>query len=148
MLKKKENDEVKLPEDELPVYKRRPPSIDMSMLKDKPMGDFKKLSKKGKPLMLFATVSGEPTKEETESITALWQSSLFNANYEITRYIIEDNKAIFMLQDGGLAWEIKDFLVKQERCLEVTFDDNTYPGNNFPKSEKTEKKKSNKKSEF
>lgn len=28
---------------------------------------------------------GDPTEKETEQITQLWQTSLFNANYEIQR---------------------------------------------------------------
>ena len=44
------------------------------------------MNKKGKSLMIFVTVSGDPSKEEAEEITQLWQSSLYNANYEITRY--------------------------------------------------------------
>jgi hypothetical protein len=44
-----------------------------------------KMSKKGKTLMVFATVEGEPTEKETEEVTSLWQSSLFNANFDIQR---------------------------------------------------------------
>ena len=35
--------------------------------------------------MMFVTVSGNPTEAETEQITSLWQTSLYNANIEITR---------------------------------------------------------------
>lgn len=120
-----------MPEDELPEYMRKPPPIDMSKLKDKPVEDIKKLSKKGRAIMMFVTVSGQPTRDETETITTLWQRSLFNANYDLTRYIVDDNRAIFMLKDGSRAWEIKDFLVTQERCLEVNIDDETFKGNFF-----------------
>jgi hypothetical protein len=95
------------------------------------LDDIQKLNKKGKALMMFVTVSGKPTRDESERITTIWQSSLFNANYEVQRYMVEDDKAIFMLKDGAVAWEIKDFLVKQERCLEVTIDNQVYPGVNF-----------------
>lgn len=44
-----------------------------------------KMTKRHKTLMMFATVSGDPTERETDEITALWQSSLYNANIEITR---------------------------------------------------------------
>ena len=44
-----------------------------------------KATKKHKTLMMFATISGNPTEEETEEISALWQSMLYNANIEITR---------------------------------------------------------------
>ncbi len=111
------------------------------MIKDKPMDEVKKISKKGRALMIFVTVSGNPTRDETEKITSLWQSSLFNANLESTRYIVEDNKAIYMIKDGSRAWEIKDFLVTQERCLEVNIDDEIFPGNYFKDQKKTKQKK-------
>ena len=34
--------------------------------------------------MMFVFV-GNPEEKETETITGLWQSSLFNANYEVQR---------------------------------------------------------------
>ena len=46
-----------------------------------------KLAKKGKPLMMFATVAGKPTQKETEQISAIWQQSLHNAQFQLTRYI-------------------------------------------------------------
>lgn len=120
---------------------RKPPKIDMDSLKGKPVSEIKKMSKKGRALMIFVTVSGNPTRDEGEHITKLWQTSLFNANYESTRYMLEDNKAIFMIKDGSLAWEIKEFLVKQERCLEVNIDDEIYPGNYFKDRATTKKEK-------
>ena len=33
-----------------------------------------------------------------------------------------------MVKDGSLAWKIKDFLIKQNRCLEVTLENERFPG--------------------
>lgn len=33
-----------------------------------------------------------------------------------------------MLRDGSVAWEIKDFLVSQERCVDVTVEGQVFPG--------------------
>lgn len=33
-----------------------------------------------------------------------------------------------MLRDGSYAWEIKDFLVDQDRCADVTLEGQVYPG--------------------
>lgn len=33
-----------------------------------------------------------------------------------------------MLRDGSVAWEIKDFLVAQERCVDVTVEGQVFPG--------------------
>ena len=45
-----------------------------------------KLAKKGKPLMMFASVAGNPTQKETEAITSLWQQSLHNAQIQLKRF--------------------------------------------------------------
>ncbi len=127
-------------DDELPPHLRRPAPIDFDKIKNNPDA-IKSASKKGKALMIFVTVSSEPTEQETEKITSLWQSSLFNANLQTTRYIMESNKAIFMVDDGATAWEIKNFLVKQERCLEVTIDSEVFPGLNAKKSKSSDQKK-------
>ncbi|XP_050395777.2 LDLR chaperone boca [Patella vulgata] len=135
-----ESDEDELEEDEKPEWKKEPPKIDMSQIDPSNPESMLKMSKKGKTLMMFATVSGDPTEKETEQITQLWQSSLFNANIETQRYIVGANRAIFMLKDGGKAWEIKDFLIQQDRCLEVTIDNQNYPGKGAKNENKTAKK--------
>lgn len=42
--------------------------------------------------------------------------------------MVGSNRAIFMLRDGSMAWEVKDFLVKQDRCLDVTVEGQVFPG--------------------
>ena len=42
--------------------------------------------------------------------------------------MVSDNRAIFLLQDGSTAWDIKDFLVKQPECESVEFDNQKFPG--------------------
>ncbi|XP_077375470.1 LRP chaperone MESD [Festucalex cinctus] len=115
-------------EGDLPEHRRAPPPIDFSKIDQSKPEDLLKMSKKGRTLMVFATVSGEPTEKETEEITGLWQGSLFNANYDIQRFVVGSNRVIFMLRDGSLAWEVKDFLLTQERCLDVTVEGQVFPG--------------------
>lgn len=65
------------------------------------------------------------------------------------------NRVIFMLRDGSLAWEVKDFLVAQERCMDVTVEGQVFPGKAAKKddakykqqNEVNAKKKSKKKTE-
>ena len=52
--------------------------------------------------------------------------------------MIDESQAIFYLMDGAMAGEIKDFLIKQERCKEVTIDSQKYPGLHNPKEESKE----------
>ncbi|XP_072321635.1 LRP chaperone MESD [Eucyclogobius newberryi] len=148
-----EDDDIE--EQDLPEHKRSPPPIDFSKVDASKPEDLLKLSKKGRTLMVFATVSGEPSEKETEEVTGLWQGSLFNANYDIQRFVVGSNRAIFMLRDGSMAWEVKDFLVAQDRCAEVTVEGQVFPGKAAEKDQtKTKrqnevdpKKKSKKKSE-
>ncbi|XP_028812713.1 LRP chaperone MESD [Denticeps clupeoides] len=135
-------------EGDLPEHRRSPPPIDFSKVDASKPEELLKMSKKGRTLMVFATVSGDPTEKETEEVTSLWQSSLFNANYDIQRFVVGSNRVIFMLRDGAYAWEVKDFLVAQERCADVTVEGQVYPGNAAKKEDKetkTAKKKTDKK---
>ncbi|CAG5129074.1 unnamed protein product [Candidula unifasciata] len=140
-----ESDEDKLEEDELPEWKREPPKIDMSQIDPTDPEGFLKMSKKGRTLMMFATVSGNPTEEETEKLSSLWHSSLFNAHIETQRYVVGANRVLFMLKDGAKAWEIRDFLVKQERCEEVSIEGQSYPGAGADGKKSGEEKKPSKK---
>lgn len=51
-----------------------------------------------------------------------------------------NDRAIFMLRDGSYAWEIKDFLVNQDRCAEVTLEGQMYPGKGGGSKEKNKTK--------
>lgn len=95
-----------------------------------------KATKKGKTLMTFVTVTGSPTRAEAEEVTKLWQTSLWNNHIQAERYMIDDNRAIFMFKEGSQAWESKDFLIQQERCESVTIENKVYYGPNA--SEKKE----------
>lgn len=50
------------------------------------------------------------------------------------------DRAIFLLRDGSYAWEIKDFLVNQDRCAEVTLEGQMYPGKGGGSKEKNKTK--------
>nr|XP_018902354.1 PREDICTED: LDLR chaperone boca [Bemisia tabaci] len=123
-----EEDEEPLEPDELPEYLRPQPALDFSKIKGNDPESILKLSKKGRTLMVFVTVTGNPTPEETEKITKLWQTSLWNNHIQTERYPVADNRVILMFKDGSLAWDAKDFLIEQERCLEVTIENKSYPG--------------------
>ena len=87
-----------------------------------------KMSKKGKTIMVFAQLKGNPGKTETEKITIRWQQGLLNGNIQTERYLVSDDRVIFLTKDGSYSWEIKDYLVQQPECLEVTFDNQKFPG--------------------
>jgi len=85
-------------------------------------------TKKGRTVMMFVTVSGDPTKEQAEEISKLWQTSLWNNHIQAERYMIDTNRAIFMFKDGAQSWQAKDFLIDQERCESVTLENKQYEG--------------------
>eukprot|EP00061_Rhincodon_typus_P010102 g34130.t1 len=72
-------------EGDLPEHKRTSPPIDFSKIDPSNPENLLKATKKGKTLMIFVTVSGNPTEKDTEEITSLWQGSLYNANYDVQR---------------------------------------------------------------
>lgn len=135
-----EEDEDPLEPDELPEHLRPSEPLDVSKLDMTNPENVLKASKKGKTLMTFVTVSGNPTRAESEDITKLWQTSLWNNHIQAERYMIDDNRAIFMFKEGSQAWEAKDFLVEQERCLQVTIENKDYKGKHVKDTNSDESK--------
>ena len=70
-------------------------------------------TKKGKTLMIFVKVRNSPSREQTEEISSIWQTGLWNSHIQSERFLLEDDRVIFMFQDGDMAFEAKDFLVEQ-----------------------------------
>lgn len=157
LLEQWEEDEDPLPPDELPEWdpKKPQPKIDLNNLDMSDPETVLKMSKKGKTLMMFVKVSGNPSRPETEEITSIWQTGLWNNHIQCDRFVIEDNRVIFQFKDGSVAWEAKDFIVEQERCASVEIEQKTYHGKytseyqmeqkENKKDEKKKKKKSTKK---
>lgn len=149
-----DNDEDVLPEDERhdfllrhPHGKHQKPTFKPQDLVGKDPEKLIKMTKKGQTVMMFATVSGNPTKRETDEITQIWWAALKNALYDVQklvcllvkisclskkivsfRYIVDDSRVLFLLQDGSQAYEVKDYLVQQDRCQEVMIDNRSFQG--------------------
>lgn len=94
------------------------------MLKDGKLDpqEVMKKSKKGKPVMVFVGVRGTPDHTRTEHVSARWMQSLQNAHIPVQRYIVADDRVLFMVEDGSLAWDVKNFLIEQTECTKVSFD--------------------------
>lgn len=120
-------DEEDDPED-LPEHLRPPPQIDMSNIDMSNPENLLKVSKKGRTIMTFVTVSGNPDRKKADEITKIWQTSLWNNNIQAENYMIDDNRAIFMFKDGSQAWEAKDFLIDQDNCESVSIENKVYHG--------------------
>jgi hypothetical protein len=51
---------------------------------------------------------------------------------------MDEKQAIYMVDDGQYAWEVKNFLIKQERCESVQIDSKTYQGLYHQKKDKSD----------
>ena len=148
-----EEDEEPIPADELPDgHPDKPqPQLDMSKLDMSKPEEVMKLTKSGKTVMMFVRINNFKSREETEEVTSLWQTGLYNNHVQAERFVIEDDRVMFMFRDGKYAWDAKDFLVDQERCEEVQLEQQTYKGkyasvkDEPKKKEKKDKKKKKKK---
>jgi len=132
-----EEDEDPLDPDELPEWDpRRPqPTIDFSKLDMSDTDNVMRATKKGKTVMMFVKVSGKPTPKETEDITSIWQTGLWNTHISADRFQLEDDRVIFVFKDGDHAWEAREYFLEQERCYDVQLESKTYCGKHFPECE-------------
>lgn len=46
----------------------------------------------------------------------------------IYRYLIDDDRAIFMFKDGSQAWTAKEYLLEQDELKDVQLESQTYLG--------------------
>ncbi|XP_030755518.1 LDLR chaperone boca [Sitophilus oryzae] len=134
-----EEDEEPLEPDELPEHLRPVPSIDLSKIDQDNPEALLEQTKKGRTLMTFVQVAGKVTRNEAEEITKLWQTSLWNNHIQAERYMVDDNRAIFLFKDGSQAWTAKDYLIEQEQCESVTIESKVYQGKHNPKFGTVEK---------
>ncbi|XP_041978911.1 LDLR chaperone boca [Aricia agestis] len=123
-----EEDEEPLPEDELPEHLRKPPSIDLKNLDTSNPEAVLQATKKGQTLMMFVTVANNPSKARTEELTKIWQTSLWSNHIQAERYLIGDDRAIFMFKDGSQAWAAKEYLLEQDELKDVQLESQTYEG--------------------
>lgn len=114
--------------DELPEHLRPSPKIDISQLDTSNPDSVIRATKKGKGLMMFVGVKKELSRDQTDTITQLWQTSLHNNHIIAERYMIDDNRAIFMFRDGAQVIDAKVFLLEQPELTEITFEGQTFYG--------------------
>lgn len=48
--------------------------------------------------MMFVKVSGKPTPKETEDISSIWQTGLWNTHISADRFSLEDDRVIFVFK--------------------------------------------------
>ncbi|KAG9510390.1 LRP chaperone MESD, partial [Fragariocoptes setiger] len=127
-----EHDDEPLPDDELPPHKRppqpiNPVNIDPGKISSNPE-QFYKMAKKGKTLMTFVTVAGSPSRTVTEELTGRWQIGLSNAHIKCQRFIVSEDRAIFVFEDGSQAYDAKKFLLDQPELKEYSIENQSFYG--------------------
>lgn len=123
-----EEDEEPLPEDELPEHLRKPPQIDLTKMDMSNPESVLQATKKGQTLMMFVNVANKPSRARTEELTKIWQAGLWSNHIQAERYLIDDDRAIFMFNDGSQAWTAKEYLLEQEELKDVQLESQTYTG--------------------
>ncbi|XP_016307795.1 LDLR chaperone MESD-like [Sinocyclocheilus anshuiensis] len=72
-------------------------------------------------LILFTSVHCTDTKpKKKKDIRDYNEADMARLLEEWEKFVVGSNRAIFMLRDGSYAWEIKDFLVAQDRFTIIT----------------------------
>lgn len=123
-----EEDEEPLPEDELPEHLRKPPAIDITKMDMSNPEAVLEATKKGQTVMMFVTVANNPSRARTDELTKIWQTGLWSNHIQAERYLIADDRAIFMFKDGSQAWTAKKYLLEQEELKDVQLESQTYQG--------------------
>merc|ERR1712014_521814 len=88
-----DEDEDPIPPDELPEgHPDRPiPPVDFSKVDTSNPEAMLSASKKGKTIMLFAKINKFKDKHETEEISSIWHTGLYNAHIHGERFLVEDS---------------------------------------------------------
>ena len=125
-----DEDEEPIPPDELPLgHPDRPQDpVDFSKLDMNNPEAVMKATKKGKTVMMFVKINKFVSREETEEVSSLWQTGMYNAHIMSERFLLEPNRVMFSFRDGAYAWEAKEFLIEQERVEDVQLEQQTYKG--------------------
>ena len=77
--------------------------------------------------MMFIKLRGPTSKEQTDRISNRWAIGLLNGHIPVQRYVVSEDKVLFVVQEGSQAWDAKEYLVEQEDCIEVQLEQVPYP---------------------
>lgn len=80
-----QEDDDPLEPDELPEHLRPQAPIDFSKIDTSNPENLLKMSKKGRTLMTFVATDPKLTRDETEEVTKLWQTLLWNNHIQAER---------------------------------------------------------------
>ncbi|XP_046685889.1 LDLR chaperone boca-like [Homalodisca vitripennis] len=122
-----EEDEEPLEPDELPEHLRPQPSLDLSKmnLDSNNPEELLKMTKKGRTLMAFVSILGNPTREErVKQLTKLWQGSLWNNHIQAESHRIKSNNHNLLsevIRDGRIEHDIVNYRVVGDNVVNGTY---------------------------
>ena len=125
-----EEDDEPIPVDELPDGHPDKPraQIDLTKIDTSNPEAVLKASKKGQTVMMFVKVKDHAVHQDTEEVTMVWEVGMNNNHIQTSRTKLEEDRVMFLFQDGEVAWEARDWLLEQERCEEIQLEQQTYYG--------------------
>ena len=77
--------------------------------------------------MILRCLKCQP-REETQALSRLWQMGLYNNHIDISGFLVDDDRIMFSALDGATAFDVKDYLIEQERVDFVEIDQEIFPG--------------------
>merc|ERR1712147_312572 len=114
-------------DDDLPEHQREKKPIDVANIDMSDPLTVVAETKKGQVVLVFVDIRGEPTEEERDQITVLWEGMMINAhNIEAKRFPIKNDRVIFQLARGEQVRELAQLLRQQERCSSFQVDNELY----------------------
>lgn len=113
--------------DDLPEHERPKKPIDVNNLDlSNPLSVVAE-TKHGQTLMVFVDIRGQPTEDERDQITVIWEANLINAfNIEAQRFPIAPARVIFKLARAQQVLELADMLRLEERCYSFQVEQQLY----------------------
>ncbi len=93
------------------------------------------------PTMMFAKlrcpIDGECDKDETSKISSKWSAMLSSGGLATMQvYPIEKDMVLFSFPNGMFAHEIRDYVIEQQECFSITWNDVTYDGKHVTEEDK------------
>ena len=123
-------------------YRPKKSSLKLEDIDLRDPDSIKRASKADKTVITLVTLTGQPTRskqnsshsfrfffrQETVSISRLWQIGLYNNHIDINSFLVDDDRVMFSALDGATVFDLKDFLIEQERVDFVEIDQDIFPG--------------------
>ncbi|KHJ43732.1 hypothetical protein D918_06237 [Trichuris suis] len=118
-----ENDDESLDWDEIDGWKR-PPTLDLNLLKVRNNEEASRILKKGRRMSLYVRFDPTLSRRQVDEVTNIWLIRFFNSHIQSQRRFINDKEVEFLFFDGAQSWDAKKFILEQDEVLELMLEGN------------------------